>query len=79
MVHDAWVFHCWLPFTDAEGIDHVYALAPHGAEASSQALWNASEYSLAAGTAQMVQYQALFEGFSDAAVSVRWYNYISSS
>ena len=73
-VHSAWVFHCYLPFTDGNGVDHAWALAPFGPTKESLAVWNASEYSLAAGLAQATQYQALFEGFSDAAWA--WYRWV---
>jgi mannosylglycoprotein endo-beta-mannosidase len=64
-VHPAWAFHKWLPFTDGLGADHAYAPTPPGAALT------AADYCLAAQLAQRAQYQALFEGFSDAAWA--WY------
>jgi mannosylglycoprotein endo-beta-mannosidase len=52
-----WRYHAYIPFTNADGADTVYAFGPPA---------NASEYALAAGLAQVAQYQALYEGFADA-------------
>ena len=65
-VHPAWNSHKWIPFTDALGRDHAYALTAPGAAVT------AADYSFAAQIAQRAQYQALFEGFSDAAWA--WYS-----
>ena len=65
-LHPAWVSHKWIPMTDGLGVDHAYALMPPGAAVT------AADYSFAAQLAQFAQYQALFEGFSDAAWA--WYS-----
>lgn len=55
-VNTNWYFHKYIPFTNAENIDTLYA---YGTPV------NASEYAFRAALAQYRQYQSLYEGFRE--------------
>lgn len=53
---DVYKYHTYLPFTDDQGIDHVYSLGTPR---------NTSEYAHQAQLAQYMQFKLLFEGFQE--------------
>lgn len=64
-VHPVWEWHALEGFGDDLGGDAAYQFAPFSPPNSTSGAWNSTEYTWAAQLAQYMQYQALFEGFSE--------------